>query len=160
MASDHNAKLYTYDQLKISTKLKQVEMRAIRNSLHRTLRADTFDEQKARQLLCADHFNYNASRDAKRLQLQQELRGWDRTIEDELRDAGYPPIDPVELAVPEEEYCMSYMLTQIEMELSLKTDYDSITEATKTMAMEIQQGIREFDETEKKVKLLHSRRCT
>ena len=161
MACDHNAKLYTYDQLKVSTKLKQVEMRAMRNAIHRTLRADTFDEQRARAALCADHANYNATRDAKRMQLQKELRGWNRTIEDELKDAGFPPIDPEQLAVPEEEYCMSFMLTQIEMELSLKTDYDSITEATKTMAMEIQQGIREFDDTEKKVQNMtfHSHTC-
>lgn len=37
------------------------------------------------------------------------------------------------------------------MELSLKNDYDSITEATKNMVMELQCGIKDFDETEKKV---------
>ena len=69
----------------------------------------------------------------------------------ELRDAGFPAIEPEHLCVPEEEFVMSYMLTQIEMELSLKNDYDSITEATKNMVMELQAGIKDFDETEKKV---------
>ena len=71
---------------------------------------------------------------------------------DELRDAGFPAIEPEHLCVPEEEFVMSYMLTQIEMELSLKNDYDSITEATKNMVMELQAGIKDFDETEKRVR--------
>ena len=53
--------------------------------------------------------------------------------------------------VPEEEFVMSFLLTQTEMELSLAGDYESITEATKTMALELQQGIIGFDSNEKKV---------
>lgn len=82
---------------------------------------------------------------------------------------GYPAI-PVEKEVPpEEEYVFSFLLTQVtwrcpqvgpipdpflllqvEMEVSLAGDYDSITEATKTMALELQQGILAFDSNEKK----------
>jgi hypothetical protein len=153
MACEHNVKLFAYDQLKIATKVKAVEMRAMRNALHRTLRADTHEEERSRAALCADHAAYNRARNEKRLQLQRELNGWGKVIEDELRDAGFPPIEPEHLAVPEEEAVMSYMLTQIEMELSLKVDYDSIAEATKSMTMEMQQGIKEFDETEKKVRV-------
>jgi hypothetical protein len=151
MACEHNVKLFAYDQLKVATKLKQVELRAMRNAVHRTLRADTKEEERSRAALCADHAAYNRSREAKRAQLQRELSGWGRVIEDELREAGFPAIEPEHLAVPEEESVMSYMLTQLEMELSLKNDYDSVAEATKSMTMEMQQGIREFDETEKRV---------
>ena len=151
MACEHSVKLFAYDQLKVASKVKAVELRAMRNAIHRTLRSDTKEEERARAALCADHAAYNHSREQKRAQLQRELTGWNSAIEAELRDAGFPPIEPEHLAVPEEEFVMSYMLTQVEMELSLKTDYDSVAEATKSMTMEIQQGIREFDETEKKV---------
>lgn len=151
MACEHTVKLFAYDQLKIATKVKAVELRALRNSLHRCLRADTLEEERARAALCADHAAYNRAREAKRQQLQRELAGWGTAVEAELRDAGFPPIEPELLAVPEEEFTMSYMLTQVEMEASLRNDYDSIAEATKAMTMELQQGIRDFDETEKKV---------
>lgn len=152
MACEHSAKLYAYDQLKVATKVKAVEMRAMRNAVHRQLRSDTLPEQRARAQLCADHSAYNRSRDAKRAQLQRELSGYNRAIELELADAGFPAIEPEHLAVPEEESVMSYMLTQLEMEISLKCDYDSISEATKSMAMELQQGIKDFDDTEKRVR--------
>jgi hypothetical protein len=135
-----------------------VELRAMRNAVHRALRADTKEEERSRAALCADHTAYNRSREAKRAQLQRELSGWGGVIEDELREAGFPAIEPEHLAVPEEESVMSYMLTQLEMELSLKNDYDSVAEATKSMTMEMQQGIREFDETEKRVSQAHARR--
>jgi hypothetical protein len=151
MACEHTVKLFAYDQLKVATKVKGAELRAMRNALHRALRADTPEEERSRAALCADHAAYNRARNAKRQQLQRELGGWGAVIEAELAEAGYPPIAPEDLAVPEEEFVMSYMLTQIEMELSLRTDYDSVSEATKAMTMEMQQGIREFDETEKKV---------
>ena len=124
----------------------------MRNALHRTLRADTFDEQQARAALCIEHANYNATRDIHRQQLAAGQNGNDEnTLEAALRYAGFPPIDPVHLGVPEEEYVMSYMLTQIEMEQLLKTDWDSITEATKMMAVEFQQEIKKFEDTKKKV---------
>jgi hypothetical protein len=151
MACEHTVKLFAYDQLKVATKVKGAELRAMRNALHRALRADTPEEERSRAALCADHAAYSRARNAKRQQLQRELGGWGAVIEAELVEAGYPPIAPEDLAVPEEEFVMSYMLTQIEMELSLRTDYDSVSEATKAMTMEMQQGIREFDETEKKV---------
>jgi hypothetical protein len=152
MACEHNTKLYTYDQLKIASKVKAVEMRAMRNAVHRKLRSDTVYEERARKELCDEHKDYNRKRDAKRAQLHRELRGWEQTIEQELEAAGFPPIEPEHLSVPEEEFVMSYMLTQIEMEISLKNDYDSITEATKSMALELQQGIKDFDNTEKTVR--------
>lgn len=151
MACEHNAKLYAYDQLKIATKIKAVELRAMRNAVHRQLRADTHDQQRARAALCADHAAYTHTRNAKREAIARELQGWNSAIEAELKESGFPAIEPEHLCVPEEEFVMSYMLTQVEMELSLKNDYDSITEATKNMVIELQGGIKDFDDTEKRV---------
>ena len=64
---------------------------------------------------------------------------------------GFPKIEPEREMAPEEEMVMSYLLTQIEMELSLADDYDSISEATKTMAIELQTEIKAFDQKEKEV---------
>jgi len=64
---------------------------------------------------------------------------------------GYPAIPSDKEVVPEEEFVMSFLLTQVEMEVSLAGDYDSIVEATKTLAVELQQGLLAFDASEKKV---------
>jgi len=149
MACEHNAKVFTYDQLKMSSEVKRVEMRAMRNAIHRKFQSDTIAEQEARSVLCFEHDEYNRQRDIKRAELHRTLAGWDKTIEAELIDAGYPPADPEYEAVPEEEFVMSYLLTQIEMELSLAHDYDSILDATKSMVVELQHGIKSFDEAEK-----------
>lgn len=149
IACEHNAKVFIYDQLKIISKIKHVELRAIRNAIHRNLRSDTFEEQDRRKQLCHEHDQYNKQRDIKRAELHRLLGGWDKTIEVELKEAGYPMIEKEFEAVPEEEYVMSYMLTQIEMEISLSNDYDSITMATKSMAEELQNGIKDFDDIEK-----------
>ena len=80
-----------------------------------------------------------------------EYGGWSDTIEAELYSLGFPAI-PIEKEFPtEEEFVMSFLLTQVEMEISLAADYDSITDATKTMAIELQQGIISFDSMEKNV---------
>ena len=81
MACEHNAKLYAYDQLKIATKTKQVELRAMRNAVHRQLRSDTHEAQKARFGLFNDHVAYNAARNVKKDQLTRELSGWNNAIE-------------------------------------------------------------------------------
>jgi hypothetical protein len=153
MTCEHNAKLFAYDQLKIAGRAKHVEMRAMRNAVHRTLRADTFEEEESRKQVCEEHsiIYYYRNRALKKRAIEKELGGWSRTIEAELAEAGFPAIAPELIGVPEEEHVMSYMLTQIEMELSLGNDFDSITDATKNMAMELQQGVREFDDTEKQV---------
>ena len=149
MACEHNAKVFTYDQLKMSSEVKKVEMRAMRNAIHHKFQSDTIAEQEARAVLCFEHDEYNRQRDMKRAELHRTLAGWDKTIEAELADAGYPPADPEYEAVPEEEYVMSYLLTQLEMELSLANDYDSILDATKSMVIELQHGIKSFDAAEK-----------
>ncbi|KAJ1402640.1 hypothetical protein B484DRAFT_405361, partial [Ochromonadaceae sp. CCMP2298] len=155
MTCEHSAKLFAYDQLKVAGKVKTVELRAMRNAVHRQLRADGFEQQVSRREMLLEYEQYRHLREAKRASLTKELGGWSRTIEAELADAGFPPTLPETSAVSEEEGVMSYMLTQVEMELSLRNDYDSITEATKTIAMELQtiamelqEGIKEFDRNE------------
>ena len=156
---EHEAKLFAYDQLKVAALVKKNEMRALRNALHRQLRADTFEEEHRRAQLLQEHRDYNRTRNTHRARLQCELQGWGETIEAELREMGFPPIEAEHEAVPEEEAVMSYMLTQIEMEVSLAGDYESIVEATKNMALELQTGLREFDQTEKKVRTAHGTRA-
>lgn len=151
LACEHNAKLFVYDQLKQAGQVKKNEMRALRNALHRQLRADTHEQEAARAKLLVEHRAYNMERNKRKAALHRELFGWGDTIEAELREMGYPPIDPELEAVPEEEAVMSFMLTQIEMELSLAGDYDSIQEATRSMAIELNQSIQDLDETEKSV---------
>jgi hypothetical protein len=75
-------------------------------------------------------------------------------VEQELCSQGYLPIDNDEDMLTEEELVMSFLLTQIEMEASLEADYNSILEASKSMAIELQTSIKEFDTTEKKVRPL------
>ena len=49
----------------------------------------------------------------------------------------------------EEEIVMSFMLTQVEMEASLANDYDSISEATRKIAKDLQEDILTYDAKEK-----------
>ena len=104
-------------------------------------------------------------RERRRQLLRAEYGDWSDTIEAELYSQGYPALAVEKEVVPEEEFVMSFLLTQTEMELSLAGDYESITEATKTMALELQQGIIGFDSNEKKVPLFvqspsnHRRSC-
>jgi hypothetical protein len=74
-------------------------------------------------------------------------------LEQELITMGYPPIETKDDMLTEEELVMSFLLTQIEMEVSLRADYESILEATKNMTLEIQTEIDVFDQKEKKVSL-------
>lgn len=150
MACEHNAKLFAYDQLKAATTLKQAELHGFRAALHNALQEDTIEEQERRALLCAEHSEYNAARNQKRSELLQ--LGWGVSeLDAELSRAGYPALDPETEAVPEEEYVMSFLLTQLEMEASLSADYDSIIMATKSMTLELQKGTSDFDSAEKKV---------
>jgi hypothetical protein len=104
-------------------------------------RARTREEQR----------QYLQERERRKQLLRAEYGDWSDTVEAELYSQGYPALPVEKEVVPEEEFVMSFLLTQTEMELSLAGDYDSIMEATKTMALELQQGIIGFDSTEKKV---------
>lgn len=126
-----------------------MESRKLRNGIHRCLRADTFEEQENRRKIRLKQEAAYVARERKRHELLKELGGWDATIEAELEALGYPAIAMEQEICTEEEFVMSYMLTQIEMELALKGDYDSITEATKSMAVELHADIQQFDENER-----------
>lgn len=54
-----------------------------------------------------------------------------------------------EYVQPEEERVMSFLLTQVEMECALGDDYDSISTATKTMSLQLNQDLQKFDAKEK-----------
>ena len=83
--------------------------------------------------------------------MYQELQGWTATVDQDLEKMGLPPIDPLDEIVPEEEYVMSFMLTEIEMELTLAQDYDSVIDATRTQAVHMQKTTLEFDDKEKRL---------
>jgi len=76
--------------------------------------------------------------------------GSESYIEQEAVIQGYPAIEKDDDLLTEEELTMSFILTQLEMEQSLRQDYESILEASRSMALELQVGIQEFDSTEKK----------
>ncbi len=159
LACEHNAKVFAYDQLKIASALKRSEIKLLRRSLHRTLMSDTVEAEQARANGRREQLKYYVERETKREQVRREMggSGWHKTIEAEVVAAGYPPIEPQQEVVPEEEAVMSYLLTHLEMEGSLGGDYDSITEASKSLAIELQAGIRDFDTVEKRVSVLAER---
>mmetsp|Transcript_15647 Transcript_15647/g.21453 ORF Transcript_15647/g.21453 Transcript_15647/m.21453 type:complete len:1759 (-) Transcript_15647:115-5391(-) len=150
LACDHQAKLFAYDQLKFSAEVKRVAMKQLRSALLGELLTDTVEAENRRARSREEQRLYYVERERRRRQLQQELGDWADTIEAELYSAGYPAIPVDKEVVPEEEFVMSFLLTQVEMEVSLAGDYDSITEATKTLAVELQQGLLAFDASEKK----------
>lgn len=151
MACDHNVKLFAYDQLKVTSEVKIYELKLLRKALSDELKADTIEAQQARSQRRREQHKFNKERHEKKMNLLNELGGWNEAIEAELEDLGYPRISPEEEILAEEEYVMSYMLIQIEMESSLESDYDSIIEASKSMTIDLQNGIKEFDHTEKRV---------
>ena len=54
-----------------------------------------------------------------------------------------------ELMRDEVEISMSFLITQVEMESALAVDYDSISEATRKIAGDLQEDILSFDTKEK-----------
>lgn len=149
LACDHEVKLFLYDQTKHMSERKIVECRSLRNGLRLTLRNDTFEAESARENVAARHYEHNMLRQAKRRELQQELIGWESMIEPELEKLDLAAIDPLIEMRPEEEIVMSFMLKQIEMEMSLSDDFDSINIATGDMGVEMMDGVVRFDELEK-----------
>eukprot|EP01038_Epipyxis_sp_PR26KG_P008891 gene8891-11991_t len=149
LACEHTAKVFAYDQLKYANEIKKVEMVKLRKALRPVLKNDTLEEQEARARLREEHVALYRAREIKKQQLRKELDGWPAIIEAELVEQGFPKIEPEREMAPEEEMVMSYLLTQIEMEMSLGADYESIVEATKTMAIELQSEIKTFDDKEK-----------
>ncbi len=153
LACEHNAKVFAYDQLKAAAALKKQELKLLRRSVHEVLLSDPIEAQHARDAIRDEQLQYYHARETQREQVRRDMggAGWHKTIEAEVVAAGFPPIPLEQEVPPEEEGVMSFLLTHLEMEASLTGDYDSITEASKSLALELQAGIREFDVVEKKV---------
>eukprot|EP01042_Synura_sphagnicola_P005236 gene5236-6680_t len=162
-ACEHYAKLFTYDQLKATASVAKDEMVALRRALHGDLMGDTLEAQHAREEHRSQQRTYYAERMTKREELkhyyygqgsaqpsQYLTRAQEQFLDEELDNQGYTAIPPSDDMLTEEELAMSFLLKQIEMEASLRQDYESVLEATKAMALDLQSGIDEFDTNEKK----------
>lgn len=157
LACEHQSKLFVYEQIKQTSHISKDEVKLFRKGLKKELWLDQADSVTTRELKRQEQLDYYYHRETKREQLRREYGGADRSfLERELVNEGLPPIDKDEDLLTEEELVMSFILTQIEMEASLTDDYNSILDASKTMAIELQAAIKEFDITEKKVKSMSS----
>lgn len=126
LACEHNAKVFAYDQLKATAALRKIELSKLKVALRKELRKDSKEAEEARAVQRREMLKYYREREIKREQVRRELGGpgWWKTIEAEVVAAGFPAIDQVTEPVPEEESVMSYMLTHLEMDASLSSDYD------------------------------------
>ena len=79
----------------------------------------------------------------------EEMRQVSEAIESELQALGLEEVPEQHVMRDEEEIVMSFMLTQVEMEASLANDYDSISEATRKIAKDLQEDILTYDAKEK-----------
>lgn len=153
MECETNAKTFAYDQLKFAKEVRRVELKKLRKALRRGLRSDTLEAEESRTNLRVKEFHVWREREEQRQLLLPDYEGYEQILDDELVNRGYPVIVEAEQLAPEVDMTMSYLLTQVEMENSLATDYGSIVDATKSMAVELQAGIEAFDEKEKTVTL-------
>jgi hypothetical protein len=152
LACEHQAKLFVYEQIKQTSHIQRLEMIAFRKGLKKELRNDTFDAIHSREGKRLEQLDYYVYREKKREEIRREYKdNSSRFLEEELLQMGIPAIEQDDDMLTEEELAMSFLLTQIEMEKSLFNDYESILDASKTMAIELQNNIKEFDQTEKSV---------
>lgn len=154
LACEHVAKMFAYDQFKQNAHVGKLEKKIFRISLRKQMITDTLPAQQARQKKRHQQLKYYVEREKQKEAVKRELRTVDKYLEEELVNRGFPPIDPMEDQLTEEELCMSFMLSHLEMEHSLVDDYDSILEATQNMVQELQGNIQEFDTLEKSVSSL------
>jgi hypothetical protein len=163
LGCEHFAKLFTYDQLKATASVAKGEMVALRRALHGELMSDTAEATHAREAHRAEQRAYHADRMTRREALKHYYYGQgsampsrylttaqEAFLDGELAQMGYGAIAPAEDMLTEEELVMSFLIKQIEMEASLRQDYESILEASRSMALDLQSGIEEFDTTEKR----------
>jgi hypothetical protein len=151
LACEHTTKLFAYDQMKIAAEVKNKESRKLRNAVHRELRKDSHEAAKTRARGRIQELTIYRQREIKREEIKRRwnfdpLYDSTKALEEELTKLGFPPLPAEAEIVPEEEACMSFLLTQVEMESSLKADYDSITEATKLLAADLYSSISLFDD--------------
>jgi hypothetical protein len=166
LVCEHQGKLFVKDQLKLTTHVQKTELRLFRIDLRRELLTDSIEIESRRAAKRVQQLQYYYDREIQKEVLRRELYPRSTTtysngmmnatvnkaLEEELtKHHQSPPIDPLEDMLTEEELCMSFLLTQVEMEQSLEQDYNSILQATKTMAREIQDGLESFDVAEKNV---------
>jgi len=152
MACEHNAKVFAYDQAQSVTAVKKKEMIELREAHHKVLffgaEASRFAED-AREITRKKQRKQLNDREIKKAQLQIDLANFPDSIEAELADLGLEDIPRKNLMRNEEEMVMSFILTQLEMESALAIDYDSISEATRKIAHDLQEDILTFDVKEK-----------
>jgi len=152
MACEHNAKVFAYDQAQSVTEVKKKEMLELRRAHHKVLcfgaEASQFAED-AREITRKRQRKQLDDREIKKAQLQIDLANYPDSIEAELTELGLEDIPRKDLIRNEEEMVLSFMLTQLEMESALAIDYDSISEATRKIAHDLQEDILTFDVKEK-----------
>jgi hypothetical protein len=152
LACEHNSKVFAYDQAQSVTDIKQKELKALRSSVRQLLMlgADSSQEaENARNETRSKQRKQLNERAIKKAQLDIDLANYPDSIESELMELDLEDIPRDELKRDETEILMSFMITQVEMESALAVDYDSISEATKKIANDLQEDILSFDTKEK-----------
>lgn len=152
MACEHNAKVFAYDQAQSVTEVKKREMKELRVAQHKVLFYGAEGSQPAedaREITRKKQRKQLNDREIKKAQLQIDLANFPDSIEAELKELDLEDIPRKDLMRNEEEIVMSFMLTQLEMESALAIDYDSISEATRKIAHDLQEDILTFDVKEK-----------
>ena len=127
LACEHNAKLFAYDQAQNTLRVKQDELKALRKALRHVFMhspESTIEAETARENNRQRQRDQLVKRKNKRKQLEKDLADYPDTIEMELQELGLSDIAPENMIREEEEICMSFILTQVEMEATLANDYD------------------------------------
>jgi hypothetical protein len=144
-------KYFVFEETMKVENYKVKELVTVRSNFNDYLCSDDMEAQSTRYDVRQSRLTYIDNRNAAKEILLSEYGTNDfALIESELDNMGYPPVDPKDIIRPEEEIVMSFILRQVEMEVSLLDDYVSIAEATGTIGHELLDLINMFDEKEKK----------
>jgi hypothetical protein len=149
MNSEHNSKVFQYDQNKIVKECQVSELGLLRKSLRHILQTDDKEKSWDRHVLRKEQLEYYKTRESNRRRLMIFYHGYEENVEDDLTHMGLQPIQP-EVDVPlEEDVVMSFMIRHVEMKAALNSDYDSVLDATTNITEEMLSGTYEFDNQEK-----------
>lgn len=152
MACEHNAKVFAYDQAQNVVEVKNKEMKTLRTDFSHLMMfgpQSTPEAAEGREDTRIRQQKQMQKRQEKSAQLIEEMGNYPDAIENELQVLGLEEIPDQHIIRDEEEIVMSFMLTQVEMEASLANDYDSISDATRKIAKDLQEDILTYDAKEK-----------
>lgn len=154
LVSDHDNKVFCHNLLKLASDTKRMELNHVRREGIRALvKDDSIEAQMQREDLRQQQLAYYEARENRKLDMCKERGGWSREVDKELDTMGMVSIDPKDEVVPEEEFVMSFILSQVELESTVASNYDLLIKETKSKAMEMSREISDFEQMEVKMLL-------